>query len=197
MPNTMNAIGFDDCDYVSNEVPHRWWVNTFGDHKFHDIQMELHVPCRDPIDHLMSQCNYEELNTGKFIKQDLACDAASDEEYFKSVRDCFVHINERFSNDLLNHFDVKCYDFKQQFTGYITYMDSYLESRRYETDQYVQRETNSPRDKDSECIWKRPDLLEKTRNYLINNVDYYGFCNKCLGSEDEIAVAPAAPSVSA
>ena len=120
-----------------------------------------------------------------------------DEEYFKSVRDCFVYINERFSNDLLNHFDVKCYDFKQQFTGYITYMDSYLESRRYETDQYVQRETNSPRDKDSECIWKRPDLLEKTRNYLINNIDYYGFCNKCLGSEDELTVAPAAPSVSA
>lgn len=182
--DTMNEIGFDDCDYVSHETSHHWWITHFGDAKFHNIPMKLHVPCRDPIDHLMSQCNYEE--DEKFVKQDLACDAATDEEYFQSVRDCFVYVNERFSNELLEHFDVKCYDFKQQFTGYIEHMGHFLENRRYETDLYVQRETNSPRDKDSECIWKRPDLLEKTKKYLVENVDYYGFCNKCLGSKEEV-----------
>jgi len=183
---TMNAIGFDDCDYVSHETQHHWWIHHFGDAKFHNIEMKLHVPCRDPIDHLMSQCNYEEPDR-KFVKQDVACDAATDEEYFQSVRDCFVYVHERFNNELLSHFDVKCYDYKQQFTGYIELMGKVLENRRFDaSDSYVQRETNSPRDKDSECIWKRPDLLEKTRKYLIENVDYYGFCNKCLGSEDEL-----------
>lgn len=191
MPDTMNAIGFDDCDYVSNEVSYHWWIRQFGDNQFHDLKMNLHVPCRDPIDHLMSQCNYED---GKFVKQDLKCDAATDEEYFQSVRDCFVFVHERFNNELTKHFNVQCYDFKQQFTGYIDYMSTKLEDRRYQTDAYIQRETNAPRDKESECIWKRPDLMEKTRQYLINNVDYYGFCDKCLGSEDELTVST--PSIS-
>ena len=62
----------------------------------------------------------------------------------------------------------------------------------------------TPRDKESECIWKRPDLLQKTKKYLIENFDYYGFCDKCLGSDNEIGNKEAAvaakegePSVSA
>ena len=147
--------------------------------------MELHVPCRDPIEHLMSQCNYEDVPF--FKKQQLACDAATEEEYFKSVRHCFVLLDERFNHDLENHFDVKCYAFKNQFTGYVNYLSTFLEDKRYDaSDEYVQRETNDPRNRDSECIWKRPDLLEKTRKYLIENVDYYRFCDRCLGTENEI-----------
>ena len=69
----------------------------------------------------------------------------------------------------------------------------------------MRRETNDPRDKESECIWKRPDLIQKTRNWLIDNVDYYRFCDKCLGSDNEIgnnkeadvAAKEGEPSVSA
>ena len=164
-------------------------TDRFGDNKFHQIPMELHVPCRDPIDHLMSQCNYAEdtgYNANKFNKQDLACDAETDEEFFASVRSCFVWLDERYNQDLEKHFDVKCYDYKNQFGGYIDYLSEKLVNRRFETEEYVRRETNDPRDKENECIWKRPDLLEKTRKYLIENVDYYRFCDKCLGTEDEI-----------
>jgi len=187
----MDDIGYEDCDWVSNEVNYNWWIQKFGDNKFHQIPFEMHVPCRDPIDHLMSQCNYAE-NSGKFVKQDLACDAATDEEYFESVRACFVYLGQRYNHDLEKHFDVKCYDFKNQFGGYLDYLSENLEDRRYETEEYVRRETNDPRDKESECIWKRPDLLEKTRKYLIEHVDYYGFCDKCLGTEDEIGNKEAA-----
>lgn len=55
----MGKVGWDDCDYVSNEVDANWWMEggdtDFGDAAFHGVQMELHVPCRDPIDHLMSR----------------------------------------------------------------------------------------------------------------------------------------------
>ncbi len=159
-------------------------IEKFGDNKFHQIPLEMHVPCRDPIDHLMSQCNYHH--------QHLACDAATEKEYFASVGKCFVRLNERYNHDLEKHFDVKCYDFKNQFGGYLDYLNEKLENRRYEAEAYVRRETNDPRDKESECIWKRPDLLEKTRTYLINNIDYYGFCNKCLGTENEIGNSEAA-----
>jgi hypothetical protein len=142
---TMEDIGYEDCDYVSNEINYEWWIHRFGDKHFHQTPMEMHVPCRDPIDHLMSQCNYD---GGNAVKTQLACDAATDEEYFASVRKCFVFLNERYNHDLEKHFDVKCYDFKNQFSGYVDYLSERLEDRRYETQEYVRRETNDPRDKE-------------------------------------------------
>ena len=79
--NIMQDIGYKNCDYVSQELDWMWW-NRFGNRKFHNISMELHVPCRDPIDHLMSQCGE--------LKRKLDCDAATDEEFIKSVKSCEV-----------------------------------------------------------------------------------------------------------
>ena len=107
----MKTIGFDDCDWVSNEINWRFWSRMFGDSKFHSFDMELHVPCRDPIEHLMSQCNH--------LHRELNCDADTDEEYFKSVEDCFVAVRDRYNHKLKHHFNVKCYDFSEQFTGYL------------------------------------------------------------------------------
>ena len=38
----------------------------------------------------------------------------------------------------------------------------------------------------NECIWEKPDLLEKTNAYLLDHVPYYQFCDACMGSEQEI-----------
>ena len=51
-------IGFEDCDYISAETSWSFWRDTFGNGRFHGLKMELHVPCRDRLDHLMSQCNH-------------------------------------------------------------------------------------------------------------------------------------------
>lgn len=183
----MLDIGFEDCDYVSKEWGADWWVDHFADAKFHNIQMELHVPCRDPIDHLMSQCNYVDW---KFTQKNvLACDAETDKEFFQSIEDCFVFAKERYHKNLEEHFDVKCFDFKQSFTTYVDYMKGFLEEKRVTPEHYVQRDTNDPRDKESECIWKRPDLLEKATNYLLENVPYYKFCDECMGTENQLMLS--------
>ncbi|KAL7474643.1 hypothetical protein ACHAW6_000608, partial [Cyclotella cf. meneghiniana] len=70
----MRTIGFEDCDYISHEMYWPFWSNTFGDGKFHGMRMELHVPCRNRIDHLMSQCNHHAPK-----KLELACNATTDE----------------------------------------------------------------------------------------------------------------------
>ena len=179
----MEAIGFDDCDWVSNEVEWTFWSRVFGDSKFHSFDMELHVPCRDPVDHLMSQCNH--------IHRELNCDADTDEEYFKSVEDCFVRVRDRYNHKLKHHFNVKCYDFSEQFTGYLNLMSDVLEDRRYQTEdeEYAKRDSNTPRDKEHECIWKNPELVDKTKAYLLENVEYYSFCDKCLGSDNDLLLA--------
>ena len=150
--------------------------------------MELHVPCRDPMDHLMSQCNmlggYED-NRNNVPK--ISCAADTDEVFFASIDTCLnSRWNGRFSHKLEDYFDVKCFDFKKQFTTYIDYMQGILEDQRFEPEPYVKRETNVPRNKDSECIWKRPEVMDKARQYLLEKVSYYVFCDECMGTENDL-----------
>jgi hypothetical protein len=175
MPSTMSEIGWEDCDWISHETGHKFWFQ-FDD--FHDTPMELHLPCRDPIDHLMSQCNYK----GK----KLSCNG-TDEELIESVESCFAFLH-RFSMELTNRTKttLKCYDFRQQFTTYMDYVSEKLQPRRFVSENYKQRETNKKRNKKNECIWNHHSLMARVESYLISNVEYYNFCKQCLGSADDI-----------
>mmetsp|Transcript_5627 Transcript_5627/g.10175 ORF Transcript_5627/g.10175 Transcript_5627/m.10175 type:complete len:299 (+) Transcript_5627:3-899(+) len=175
-------IGWEDCDYVSNEIGYNFWIEKFGDSRFYNLTMELHVPCRDHIDHLMSQCNY----AGK----QLDCNATSEEAFFQSVKNCDLEgeilLQPRFNNKLLSHFDVKCFDFKKQFTEYVDYISQYLQPRRLVSDPLIRRETNLPRNKSTECIWDNPELIKKAKRYLIDKVDLYRFCDMCMGGINDL-----------
>ncbi|KAL9187285.1 hypothetical protein ACHAXT_001388 [Thalassiosira profunda] len=175
--SVMEETGFEDCDYVSRETQWPYWTQTFGGKRFHGVEMELHVPCRNPIDHLLSQCNYRRIS--------LDCDTETDEDFYRAIDKCVV-IPTRFSKDLLNNFTVKCFDYEQQFTTYIDYMAERLQRRRFESVPYVKRETNRPRNKTSECLWNNEKAYAKAEAYLISKYDYYSFCDECLGTEDEI-----------
>lgn len=180
----MLEIGFENCDYVSHEPPPNgehgafaFWIDTFGDRRFHGTPMELHVPCRDPVEHLMSQCNHRKLR--------LECNATNDEAFYRSIDACLMFL-DRYGHPLKEHFDVKCIDFQGQFTAYMDHLETRLQPRRFVSVPYVRRETNEPRREDEECIWKSPELLEKAKAYLLKTVEYYQFCNECLGSTNEL-----------
>ena len=175
----MKEIGFEDCDYISHEAGWQFWSDTFGSGKFHGLTMELHVPCRNRIDHLMSQCNSKH--------KEIACDAATDEELFQSVKNCYEHLY-RYAHDLQKDFKVRCFDFKKQFNDYQEYMSGILQKRRFQSTPYVKRETNVPRNQTNECIWGNATVLEKVEKYLLETVTYYQFCDQCMGSENEITL---------
>ncbi|KAL9178468.1 hypothetical protein ACHAXT_003798 [Thalassiosira profunda] len=176
-PAVMKMTGYENCDYISHEESWSFWKTKFGEKRFHGMAMELHVPCRSPIDHLMSQCN--------FRHKALRCAGLSDEEFFRAIDSCMVML-DRFGRDLLNSFTVRCFDFRQQFTKYIDHMAGILQRRRLESTPYIKRETNRPRNKTSECIWGDQPMYAKAEAYLISKYDYYKFCDKCMGSADEI-----------
>eukprot|EP00986_Skeletonema_menzelii_P007546 scaffold2971_cov152-Skeletonema_menzelii.AAC.6 len=114
----MEEIGFEECDYIRVERSWTFWRDTFGNDKFLGLKMELHVPCRHRLDHLMSQCNHNH--------QEIAFDANTDEELFKSVERCVILL-DRYVHDLQKHFDVKCFVFKKHFTDYPEYMTGILQ----------------------------------------------------------------------
>lgn len=173
----MNEIGYENCDYISNEYHYRFWIKRFSN--FHNLTMELHVPCRDSIDHLMSQCNHNGIQFK--CRQNM-----SDSELQNEIKKCLLFMN-RFGNRLkrVKNVNLKCYNFPQQFTGYIDYMSTRLQPRRL-ISEYVSRETNPPRVKDEECIWKDEKLQQRVRELLIKSKPYYRFCDECLGSDNDI-----------
>lgn len=175
----MKSVGFEDCDYVANEVNYKFWIQNFGNESFHGVPMELHVPCRDRIDHVMSQCNY--------WKYSLDCAITSDEDFFRTIEEeCFTFVHQRYQHELQDHFDVKCFDVKKQFTTYARHMSQYLERKRFESVPFIPRLSNRPRNRTKECIWSRPDLREKLEKYLLENVPYYQFCEDCMGSDNDL-----------
>ena len=175
-PDTIEEIGYEDCDYISNEQPYEYWYQ-FND--FHNTTMELHLPCRDPVDHLMSQCNHR--------KSQFSCENNSDEEALRnSIEQCLVEMN-RFHHKLneLQNINLKCFDVRHQFTKYMDYLSPNLQRRRFVSD-YQRRETNPPRVKENECIWKDKVMRERVRSYLVKNIDYYQFCDQCLKSDNNL-----------
>jgi len=173
-PVVMQEIGFEDCDFVSLEQDWTAWREVA-----HVWPMELHVPCRDPpLDHLLSQCNHREI--------EFDCGAPS---LVAEVDRCLMMVEQRFDTALLdgttipNVVSVKCFD-PIPPAPYLNYMSQFLQPKRIES-TYVHRITNNPRDKSQECLWNNPEVAKRVLEILMT-YDYYRWCAKCLGSENDL-----------
>lgn len=163
-------IGFEDCDYIALEMPGGRWV------KFTEKwPMEMHVPCRDPLSHLMSQCNM-----GRKVFHCNATDLKAE------IGNCLMNQN-RFNPNLgrKNNTVVKCFD-PLPPSRYVEFMGSILEHKRIKSD-YFHRATNKPRDKEQECIWKAgKEFQDQVAKIMKDNWSYYHFCDECRGSKDDL-----------
>ena len=160
-PELMNEIGFEDCYWVSFEGSFGWWKRF---EKWYE-PVELHLPCRDPIEHLMSQMNYR--------NKKMNCTSFQIEEVHKH----FVFLDYRFSSkNIPKNMTLKCIHFDDQFGPYIESLG--LTPKRYQQPLHVHH-TNKDRNREKECIWRHDRLREKLRLYMIQNIDYYKFCDEC------------------
>lgn len=170
-PWIMDEIGYQDCDVIAVERKWKFWNKQFGNWS---VPLELIVPCRDPVDHLMSQCNHKEIS--------FHCNRNSD-AMMDQIEQCLLTMN-RFNLELLEQFPIKCYEYEKT-PDYVEWMGERLERKRIET-TYAMRFSNAPRDKEKECVWYRPKLRQVITEYLRENVDYYKFCHECIGSENDL-----------
>ena len=140
--------------------------------------LELHVPCRDPVDHLMSECNF------RLGQEPFDCT----KDLIQEAQKCFLH-NFRFSNQLekLDNTTLKCFNFRSFKKKYASLMGSILQRKRI-TASYVHRSTNRKRRKADECIWGNATKKAELERYLVENIDYHGFCHRCMGTKDDLIV---------
>ena len=167
----MDEIGYEDCDFVSQERDWTWW-KTFSSW---NVSVELHLPCPDPMDHLLSTCHF--LNVSFSCEGDLAAE----------IEPCLVFSN-RFHPSLngskeFPNFRMKC--FRDELTStYIEYMGTKLQRKRFER-TYVHIPSNLPRNKSNECLWSNESAKLTVAKYL-NELDYYKFCSDCIGSPRDL-----------
>jgi len=169
----MKQRGYEDCDYVSHEVGYRFW-KSFGTS---DIPMELHVPCRDPIDHLLSMCNHNHIQ--------FSCEGDK-QQLSDQIESCSLHVDYRFDASLLKkpYLSAKCFP-AFPVERYVDYMGEKLQRRRLPVD-YVHRDTNKPRDRAVECLRVNETAAAEVRDMMINNYHYFAFCNECMGSSNAL-----------
>ena len=133
----MSDIGYEDCDWLSQETHWQFW------RKFQNWTVEFHLPCRDPIDHLLSMCNHRE--------RVFNC---SSSDLIAEVERCSLE-HDRYSDTLNSSSDfpnarLKCYNMSMTST-YIEYMGTILQKKRRQA-EYLYRPTNEPRDMSTECL---------------------------------------------
>lgn len=171
-PTLMEEIGFEDCDWISHEVEWTFWRRFIS----WNVSMHLHVPCRDAVDHLMSQCNHFNIEFNCF------------NDFKVEVKKCITAM-DRFSLQLLNlhkNIHVKCFDYTTIFTDeYYSFMRKYLQPKKW-TAKYSGYKTNKERNVKNECVWKDIKLQKKIKDYLFDQYDYYKFCNECLGTKNDL-----------
>jgi len=174
-PPIVSMVGFEDCDYIAQEI----WASGWQKHLKHlNRPIELHVPCRDPIDHIMSMCNY--------WHKKIDC-SVSNEELRVQVDRCLAFVN-RFSPDMASsrNFSMKCFSSPSKIDDYIKYMDKRLQMKEVQT-EYAARATNVQRDKKKECIWGEDDVRNRIEEILMNHPGgYFKFCKSCIGSRNDL-----------
>ena len=140
----MEEIGFEDCDWISVEDSWTFWkqLHVSSQH------VELHVPCREPVDHLMSQCNFDEAG---WEPRTFSCEGDVEME----TRKCLLDVERRFSNQLrsLAKTELKCFDWRFGINGeYSELLAQRGLQRKRMAAQYEARPTNSPRRRQTECL---------------------------------------------
>jgi len=178
VPFFIEEIGLHDCDYVANEIGAPFWAYHFGNWY---RPLELHIPCRDPVDLFLSMCNYQQVQ--------FTCKSDFKEELKKCLNQ-----NHRFDMKELTHSNInlKCFRSPSKLGDYLDYMGERLQKKEI-TDEYIHRDSNHERDKEKECLWKQDySYLKKLMYYLLNDKntghmkEYFQFCNKCLQSNNNL-----------
>ncbi|KAL7559642.1 hypothetical protein ACA910_006240 [Epithemia clementina (nom. ined.)] len=174
----VDEIGYENCDYISLELPWQEWSKRFDA----SDNIELHVPCRDPLVHLLSNCNHRHINFN--------CQAP---DLIKVITKCFkymdrfdVNLSQILRNDsttnsaTYGHSRFKCFD-AIPVEPYLDYMGQRLQRKRKPA-QYAHRSTNLKRNQQRECLLQPNNkaLAEQVEQLLLKHYDYFAWCQDCL-----------------
>jgi len=174
----LQSWGLHNCALISLEVSSQQWLQIASSEPFRNQTTAVMIPCRDPVDHILSQCNFRDRNFTEMITSSGGQKACAE-----ALPECQVQW-KRYDHSLLEYFD-KVVLFKyDSFDDVTRYLDKTLPKRaielKHET-QYGMYTTNKDRSAENERFSpKCPE--EMLRKNLLREWSYYRLCETFLGS---------------
>ena len=172
-PQWMSDWGYHNCALISHEINHSGFSKIAAMDFFENVSKTLIIPCRDPIDHLLSQCNHRGRNFTAIESNATNCTVV--------VNSCRLAW-DRYDNAMLDNFDSIVLFKYDEFDELLRRLDGSLPRRAVslETDGYYR--TNKDREKVNEhasenCSW------EALKEGLTHSWSYYKLCDKHLGKQ--------------
>lgn len=157
--------GFENCDYLSIEQNIFFWQRF----KEWPRKLELHLPCRDPVEHFLSQVNHRGLNIdcSTFVPS-------------KDAHNYTFFLDRRFKIENIPSFaSIKCMKFEDQFTIYPKRIGLRKKNPEAVFPNMKIRSKSAARNREQECILTNRTLRNELEKHLLETYDYYKFCSTC------------------
>ena len=151
----------------------------------------MHLPCRDPIDMLVSHCFTGEQPKGWDCKPGITVPEI-DEQIFRCLgKGDNSILDKQFGLKFLrllknreSNATVKCYDDDQTLDNYVDYMDQRLEHREPIVQINMCRASNPLAA--ASCLYEDENLRAKVKRRLLNYYYYFKYCQRCLPTSNNL-----------
>lgn len=160
-PKRMQSWGFHNCAFISHEIGADAFTKVVRLDAFQNVTKTGIIPCRKPVDHLLSQCNMNEI-----------------------ISRCSIEWN-RYNDSLLDVFDRIILFRYDDFDPLIARLDRAMPRRVIAlADTYYFR-TNRPRNTQNEHFGMSCPI-STMREHLMRSWSYYRLCDNLLGEASYI-----------
>ena len=183
-PTRMSEWGYQNCAFISHETSWQdlgniandtvWYMDGPNISSTRVPQTKLLVPCRDPVDHLLSQCNH--------MGQNFTNLAISLGNCASVIASCQLAW-KRYDHRLIPYFDKVVLFEYEAFDSVIQHLDESLPKRVFDLDDSSHGfyRTNKGRSREKEVF--TPQCPEgELREALLQAWSYYRLCDAFLGT---------------
>ena len=165
-----------DCDFISLEIPWKRWWETKQEISagYLNCSLAALIPCRDPFEHMLSQCNHKE-------KKLHESSIETPEQLYKKCRgwedrfslEMFTTTPPLFSHDFCYHFE----NMSQTLQNLESILEPRIRPLTGPRDYLVVQKTSQKHRKETPA-WLEA-LHEKFNVWAVENVPYYKYCASC------------------
>mmetsp|Transcript_4768 Transcript_4768/g.10349 ORF Transcript_4768/g.10349 Transcript_4768/m.10349 type:complete len:300 (-) Transcript_4768:3575-4474(-) len=175
-PTRMKIWGFHNCAFISHETGADAFTKVVRLDTFQNVTKTGIIPCRKPVDHLLSQCNMKGINVTNLVSNNSSCP--------EIISSCSLAW-DRYSDSLLDVFDRIILFRYDDFDPLIARLDRTMPRRVIAlADTYYYR-SNRPRNTQNENFGISCPI-STLREHLMRSWSYYRLCDNLLGEASYI-----------
>jgi len=175
-PSRMESWGFHNCALISHEIGADALMKMVRLDTFQNVTKTGIIPCREPVDHLLSQCNMRHISVTNLVSKNSSCP-----EIISKCELGWV----RYDDSLLNVFDRIILFRYDDFGPLIARLDRTMPRRVIELAQAYNYMTSRPRNTAYEKLGMSCPI-STLREHLMRSWSYYRLCDNVLGKASYI-----------